>query len=118
MEKPDNPYKPGTILYRLLDEDWSRKSIFRIVDELESTEISIRNCIYLIKRKTGYKVPFLHVSRIPKQKRGDCHISLSEQPKGIENGEVKKCDTCWNVDCCFMTERMAVCWVNCDGWIG
>lgn len=115
MEKPDNPYTPGTILYRLLDEDWSRRSILQIVDELKSTEISVRNSIYLIKRKTGYKVPFLHV---PKTKKEVCASCDPARSKGGENGAAKNCGTCWNVDCRFMMGRKAVCWMHCDGWIG
>lgn len=58
VNKPlNNPYKPGTILYRLFEEDFSDKTIKEIADEVNSLPHYISCALNRIQDETGYRVP-------------------------------------------------------------
>lgn len=117
MEKPKNNYKPGTIMFQLVEEDWSRKSVEKIAEELISTYDSVKSAIYKIKRETGYQVPYLHLTSTPNRyKKGTFSPPVVLKKKSLK--VPNRCDTCWNTDCVFMSKRKAVCWKDCSGWIG
>ena len=70
--KPPNPYREGTLIWRLMAEDWSGKTIAEIAEELGQNCGAIRQMIYKIKEDTGYRVPKL-------------------DERGLRRGKGKKC---------------------------
>lgn len=64
MEKPYNPYKPGTTIYRLMDEDWSNKTKNDMMKETGATYRTVVNAIYRIKSETGYIVPYIDARKV------------------------------------------------------
>lgn len=59
MDKPKNPYKPGTAIYRLMDEDWANMTTEEIAVSLGTVQRYIYNSIFRIKDETGYEVPYI-----------------------------------------------------------
>lgn len=57
MDKPKNSYKPGTAIYRLMDEDWSTMTRYEIADVLHVKSYTVANQLSRIKYETGYCVP-------------------------------------------------------------
>lgn len=57
MDKPQNPYKPGTIIYRLMSDDWSMLTIEELVKYFNTTRATIVCSMSKIKDETGYCVP-------------------------------------------------------------
>lgn len=59
MIKPENPYIPETLIYRLMDEDWSQMTKNEIVEATGSTYKAITSAMCRIKDETGYVVPYI-----------------------------------------------------------
>lgn len=57
MEKPKNPYNKGTLIWSVMEGDWSDLTIRQIAEVLDSNESSVRRIINKIKNRTGYDVP-------------------------------------------------------------
>lgn len=58
-DKPKNPYKPGTAIYRLMDEDWSAMTRYEIAETLHISSRTVACALTKIKDDTGYWVPRL-----------------------------------------------------------
>lgn len=59
MKKPYNPYKPGTAIYRLMDEDWSAMNTDEIAESLGTLRSYVHNASFRIKDETGYRVQYI-----------------------------------------------------------
>lgn len=57
MDKPKNPYKSGTAIYRLMDEDWSEMTRYEIAEALHTSSRTVACALTKIKDETGYCVP-------------------------------------------------------------
>lgn len=68
MDKPKNPYNKGTLIWSVMEGDWSDLTIGQIAEVLDSSTSSIRTVINKIKDRTGYEVP--RTRGTPGQKRG------------------------------------------------
>lgn len=79
MEKPSNPYtkyiqndaggKKISILWSVFEGDWEDLTVPQIADVLNVAPSYISECIYRIKRDTGYIVPY--IKRKAGQKRDE-----------------------------------------------
>jgi len=56
-DRPGNPYRPGSKLWRLYQEDFPGCSVCEIAEQLGSTVNSVRNLINKVYKDTGYMVP-------------------------------------------------------------
>lgn len=63
MDKPENPYRKDSILWRLFEGDWSGKTPEQIAAELFVEEHSLYSLMSTIKSKTGYRVAYIKVPR-------------------------------------------------------
>lgn len=59
MDKPKNPYKPGTAIYRVMDEDWSNMTTEEIAATLGTVKRNVYNSLFRIRDETGYEVPYI-----------------------------------------------------------
>lgn len=57
MEKPPNPYPPGTIIWSVYEGDWADLTICQIAEVLDCRGHLVENYLARIKRDTGYVVP-------------------------------------------------------------
>jgi len=57
-EKPENPYRTGSICWELLERDFSASTVEQIADELYTSPENIRKMMHKIKQKTEYVVPY------------------------------------------------------------
>lgn len=57
MDKPENPYRKGTLIWSVMEGDWEDMAVSRIAETLCTTPQNISVYIWQIKNKTGYKVP-------------------------------------------------------------
>lgn len=53
-----NPYRPKTMKWALIEEDWSDLSMKQIAEVFGSTYASVQRTIVNIKKETGYEVPY------------------------------------------------------------
>lgn len=68
-DKPENPYRKGTLIWAVMEGDWEDLTIEQIADVMDSTKISVYSSIRRIKQETGYDVP--HIGRKPGRKVRD-----------------------------------------------
>lgn len=59
MSKPENPFKPRSMIWALLAEDWSDLTVRQVAEVFDTTEASIYSAIRTILNRTGYKVQLL-----------------------------------------------------------
>lgn len=57
MNKPQNPYRPRTIIWSIFEGDWSDLTAGEIAQVLGTSPNAIRCYISTILRQTGYRVP-------------------------------------------------------------
>lgn len=60
MDKPTNPYKKDSTIWKVMEGDWEDLPPSRIAEVLDVKYSTVRQCITRIKRQTGYDVP--HIS--------------------------------------------------------
>lgn len=53
----NNPFRPRSMRWALMEEDWSDLTIAQIAEVFNSTPVSVYASIREIKRITGYRVP-------------------------------------------------------------
>lgn len=56
MEKPANPFRKNSKIWRLMEGDWATYTIDQIAAELNCDPDVVRRYIYRIKRETGYTI--------------------------------------------------------------
>ena len=59
MVKPENPFHKGSIIWGLMEDDWSDLTLHQISEVLDTSVATVRASIYQIKIKTGYSVPYV-----------------------------------------------------------
>lgn len=59
MDKPNNPYRTKTIIYRVMDKDWSKITKKEIAKKLRTSRKYVEHCMYRIYDDTGYQVPHI-----------------------------------------------------------
>lgn len=66
--KPDNPFRPGTLIWSVMEGDWSDLTPNQIGEVLGTSGRSVTAQITKIRRWTGYDVPYRRNSRGRRQK--------------------------------------------------
>ena len=56
--KPKNPYRKHTLLWSLMECDWSDLTMDQIAEVLYTTPHQVSSYCARIKKKTGYIVPY------------------------------------------------------------
>lgn len=59
MDKPKNPYRPGTAIYRLMDEDWSDKNTDEIAKAIGTIRGYVHHAMFRIRDETGYSIEYI-----------------------------------------------------------
>lgn len=59
MSKPENPFKPRSMIWALLAEDWSDLTVRQVAEVFDTTEPSVYAAIRTILNRTGYKVQLM-----------------------------------------------------------
>lgn len=57
MDKPENPYRKGSLIWSVMEGDWEDLTVSRIAEVLGTAPSSISVNIATIKKETGYIVP-------------------------------------------------------------
>lgn len=57
MDKPKNPFRVKTMLWALMEEDWSDLTVAQIAEVFDTTYLSVNSALVRIKNETGYVVP-------------------------------------------------------------
>lgn len=115
MNKPANQYRPGSILEKLYNGDWSRCTMKQIAEALGSTTHSVRSYMYRIMEETGYVIPYLQISQV---QNSDAAVEPPKLPPSYrpkKDTVPRKCSTCGNTDCAGRCR--AVCWTDCREWM-
>jgi hypothetical protein len=58
MQKPENPFRPRSNIWALMEEDWSDLTASQIAEVLDTTTEHIYSTMRRITRETGYRVPY------------------------------------------------------------
>lgn len=56
MEKPENPYKKGTLIFDIMEGDWEDLTVPQIAEVLYASPKLIWKYIRKIENETGYRV--------------------------------------------------------------
>lgn len=96
MERPKNPYQKGSMIFKIMDGDWSGYTVKQAAEELGITGNHLRGAISKIKKDTGYEVPMLKPYRpYVKVKHSDISIDIDFMRwKPCYICDVKSCNTC------------------------
>ena len=57
MSKVNNPFKPNTVAWKLLEDNWSDLTARQIAEVLDVQPDTVYKAIRTIRKKTGYEVP-------------------------------------------------------------
>lgn len=60
VKKPKNPFKPKSIVWALMEEDWSDLTLEQIAEVFDSSTNYISKAMQMITKFTGYVVPHVH----------------------------------------------------------
>ena len=66
--KPDNPFQKGTLIWSVMEGDWSDLTPKQIGEVLGTSGRSVTAQITKIRHRTGYDVPYRGNSRGRRQK--------------------------------------------------
>lgn len=66
--KPANPFRPGTLIWSVMEGDWSDLTPKQIGEVLGTSGRSVTAQITKIRHRTGYDVPYRRNSRGRRQK--------------------------------------------------
>lgn len=104
-----NPFKPGSVIFQLMDGDFSNMTIAEIAQKLNTKYRSITRSLSRITSETGYYVPH-------KMEYGNCTQPFpNAMPRPAKKKAIIKCSTCGNTKC---RSRGRVCnWTHCVNWI-
>lgn len=56
MDKPENPYRKGSLIWSVMEGDWEDLTVTQIAEVLGTAQSNVSNCIARIKREAGYIV--------------------------------------------------------------
>lgn len=62
-KKGPNPFRPRTMVWALYEEDWSDLTVHQIAEVFSTMPETVYAAIRVIRKKTGYSVPYVHLSR-------------------------------------------------------
>lgn len=68
MEQARNPYKPRSMMWALMEEDFSDLTIKQIAEVFDTEPPTVYSSITRIKRETGYEVPYKHIRNKKKRR--------------------------------------------------
>ena len=57
MSKVNNPFKPNTVAWNLLEDDWSDLTAHQIAEVLDVQPDTVNKALRTIKKEIGYEVP-------------------------------------------------------------
>lgn len=57
-QKPINPYRKYSVIWSVMEGDWEDLTVDQIAEVLDKKPKTIQECIWKIKYKTGYSVPY------------------------------------------------------------
>lgn len=57
VDKPENPYRKGSLIWSVMEGEWEDLTTAQIAEVLGTVPSTVRTCIAMIKRETGYNVP-------------------------------------------------------------
>lgn len=66
VDKPENPFKPRSMIWALMEEDWSDLTVRQVAEVFDTTAETVYKSVRRIKQVTGYKVVFKVAKRGPK----------------------------------------------------
>ena len=93
MGKPENPFTPRSMIWALMEEDWSDLTLRQIAEVFDSSAMSVKASIAVIKKKTGYSVPYTQAhSGVPKGRSTGPRSELGRQhiQEGVKRREEKR----------------------------
>lgn len=61
VKKVQNPYRPRTMRWALIEEDWSDLTLRQIADVFGCADTSVSMAMQDIYKRTGYRVPYVHL---------------------------------------------------------
>lgn len=59
----NNPYKPRSMLWALVEEDFSDLTVAQIAEVFDADMHTVYTYLSRIKRETGFVVPYRHIRR-------------------------------------------------------
>lgn len=59
MDKPNNPYTKGTLIWAVMEGAWEDLTVTQIAEVLDTVPNNISAYIIKIRKQTGYLVPHL-----------------------------------------------------------
>lgn len=68
MEQAHNPYKPRSMLWALMEEDFSDLTIKQIAEVFDTGAQTVYTALSRIKHDTGYTVPYKHIRNKKKRR--------------------------------------------------
>lgn len=104
----ENPYRPGTAIWSVMEGDWKDMTQRQIAEALKVSTQAVRANICRIKQETGYQVPF---AKEWEEK------SVRPEPKAFPLPQKRiavRCSTCGNKEC--RSRFAAVEWRHCGDW--
>ena len=63
-----NPYRPRSMLWALMEEDYSDLTIEQIAEVFDTGAPTVYSSITRIKRETSYEVPYKHIRNKKKRR--------------------------------------------------
>ena len=57
MAKVNNPFKPNTVAWKLLEDDWSDLTARQIAEVLDVQPLAVYRALQAVRKETGYEVP-------------------------------------------------------------
>lgn len=64
LQKPkENPFKPRSMRWALIEEDWSDLTVHQIAEVFATKETVIYSAMRVIHKKTGYWVPHMRAEK-------------------------------------------------------
>ena len=119
MDKPVHRYKEGTLLYRLVTEDWSHCSTAQIAAALFCQPSDVRSLISQIRKDTGgYEVPHIRNASTKDYQPYEPSGTLPDTIRQYQKQNPKIPHTfayCAKTDC--QMKWRAVCWTRCPGFV-
>lgn len=73
MQMENNPYRPRSMLWALVEEDFSDLAVKQIAEIFDTDEKVIYQAMTRIKRETGMQVKYLRIRKSKLKKRRDKH---------------------------------------------
>ena len=79
MNKPENPYRKGSIIWSVMEGDWEDLTVRQIAEVLDAGQNAVYMSISRIKKETGYDVP-----RVKRRSEGMGEMKGNELPEDVK----------------------------------